>query len=300
MAENTGKIISSGLTTFMRNPNIIFPFVINSFVTIFLGFIMAIAGFAGIFGSSISKFENLTPEESASLALSLMGQYIPEMIILMATIMIIIFFIQAYFISGAIGMAIQATESGNTHISTMRQAGRKHFFNMFMAEILFALLSLAGIVFIVPGAMKVNISQIFTSENPEQFAPIAAGLLLWGVYLLIMSIVLAVFRYALVSEGLGPLESMTASISFFRRNKRDVFLMFLIIFLISFSIMIIDQILANIPVVKYIWGLLDLLISMFVIPPLTTIWWVRLYLVNTGRKPYLDELLAHPNELNGS
>ena len=62
-------------------------------------------------------------------------------------------------------MAIQATESGKSNLSAMRDAGKKNLVNMFFAELLFGLLSLVGIIFIVPGAMNIDISKMLTSEN---------------------------------------------------------------------------------------------------------------------------------------
>lgn len=298
MAENISKIINNGFGTFTKNPIICVPFIVNFFISAFIGLIMISIGLAEIFGSSLSSMENITPEESVSILRSLMGQHITEIIILTGMILFVIFFIQAYFISGAIGMAIQASESGKTSIFEMRSSGKKNLLNMFLADILFSLLCFAGIVFMVPGAMKVDISQILNPEYDGPFVLLAGGFILWMVYLLVLTIILAVFRYALVSEKLGPLESMSAAYSFFRKNTQDVVLLFLTIFMISVGFMIIDQVMGLIPFVKFIWAFISMFISLFVIPPLTTIWWVRLYLIGTGRKLYIDDLLAHPNDLH--
>lgn len=298
MVEDIGKIINNGFGTFMKNPIICVPFIMNFFISALVGLIMFSMGFADIFGSSLSNMENIPPEEAVSILLPLIGQHIMEIVILTGMILFVIFFIQAYFISGAIGMAIQATESGKTGLLEMRKSGKENFFNMFLADIFFSLLSFAGIVFIVPGAVKVDISQM---SNPEYAGPIillTAGFFLWMVYLLVLSLMLAIFRYALVSDKLGPLESMGAAYSFFRKNKLDVFLLFLVTFLISVGLIIIDQVMGLIPLVSFIWAFISMFISMFVIPSLTTIWWVRLYLIGTGRKLYIDELLAHPNDLH--
>lgn len=297
MAEDIGKIINRGFGIFTRNPIICVPFIVNFFISAFIGLIMISFGLAEIFGSSLSNMENITPEELVTILLPLMRQHAAEIIILLGMILFVIFIIQAYFISGAIGMAIQVIESGKTSFFEMRNSGKKNLWNMFLAELLFSLLLFAGIVFMVPGALEVDVSQVLNPEYDGPFGLLAIGFILWIVYLLVVTLILAVFRYALVSDGLGPLESMTVAYSFFRKNTQDVFLLFLIIFMISFGFMIIDQVISMIPFVKFIWAFISMFISMFVIPPLTTIWWVRLYLIGTGRKLYVDDLLAHPNEL---
>ncbi|CAG1006581.1 MAG: hypothetical protein OIN86_16595 [Candidatus Methanoperedens sp.] len=301
MVEDIGKIISNSFGTYTKNLNICIPFILNFFISILLVFLLAGFGFAGIFGSSLSNIENVkTPEEVISILLPSIMEHIIEIAILVMIIFLLVFFIQAYFTSGAIGMAIQATESGKSNISAMRDAGKKNLVNMFLAELLFGLLLLVGVVFIVPGAMKIDISQILTSENTDGVVLLFGGFLLWFVYLVILSILLAVFRYALVADNLGPLESMTTSLSFFKKNKIDVFLLFIFVLVVVLVFIIIDQIIGQIPVISTIWYYINFMISLLVISPLITIWWVRLYMTRTNKKLYFDDLLAHPDDLKGN
>lgn len=300
MVEDIGKIISNSFGTYTKNLNICIPFILNFFISILLVVLLASFGFAGIFGSSLSNIENVkTPEEVISILLPSIMQHIIEIAILVMIIFLVVFFIEAYFTSGAIGMAIQATESGKSNLSTMTGAGKKNLVNMFLAELLFGLLSLVGVVFIVPGAMNIDLSKFLSSENMDGVALLFGGFLLWVVYLVILSILLAVFRYALVADNLGPLESMTTSLSFFKKNKSDVFLLFVFVLVISFVVMIIDQIIGQIPIISIIWSFINLIISLIIIPPITTIWWVRLYMTRTNKKLYFDDLLAHPDDLKG-
>jgi isoprenylcysteine carboxyl methyltransferase (ICMT) family protein YpbQ len=159
------------------------------------------------------------------------------------------------------------------------------------------LISLAGIIFIVPGAMKIDISQIMDSKNPDSAALFFAGLLVWILYIIVLSIVLVIFRYALVAENLGPIESISAAFEFFKNNKRGVVQLFIFLIVVSFGFFIVDQIMGSLPIVNILWSFISFFISLIVIAPLTTIWWVRLYMVRTGKKVYFDELLAHPNDL---
>lgn len=298
MVEDIGKIISNGFGTYTKNLNISIPFILNFFISIVMAALVAGFGFMYIFAPSLSSIEKAgSPEAVASILLPLFSQHIIEIIILVVIILFLVFSIQAYFISGAIGMAIQATGSGKSNLLAMREAGKKNFINMFLAEILFSLISLAGIVFIVPGAMRIDISQILTSENTGAVALLMGGFFMWVIYLMILSILLGVFRYALVADNLGPIESMTASLDFFKKNKFDVILLFVIVIILGVAFFIVDQVMGLIPLINIIWSFISLLISVIVIPPLTTIWWVRLYMVRTDKKIYFDELLAHPNDL---
>ena len=221
MVEDISKIISNGFGTYTKNLNICVPFVLDFILSFSLAMIMIVLAFAFIMGSSISDLENAkTPEAIAALFYPLISQHIMEIALLAIIILLVVFFIQAYFLSGAIGMAIQANESGRSSLQMMKDAGKKNFVNMFFAQLLFGLLSLAGIVFIVPGAMRTDFSQILTSENTGNVALLFGGFFLWIIYLVILGLLLAVFSYALVADNLGPLESMGKSVSFFNFETR--------------------------------------------------------------------------------
>ncbi len=298
MVEEIRNIIGNGFETFKKNLNICVPFVLNSFIAGVLAALVFVFGILYIFGPSLSGLGDMKdPATIASIILPLIKQHIIDIIILIMVILISILIIQSYFIAGAVGMAIQATESGESKLSTMLEAGKKNLLNMFLAEILFGLLSLAGIVFIVPGAMKLDFSRISASENMGGFVMLMGGFLVWVIYLVILGLIFSVFRYALVADGLGPIESLTASFHFFQKNRIDVFLLFIIIVAIFAVYFIVDGIMRLNPITNILWSIIGTAISVIVLPPLITIWWVRLFMVRTNRKIYVDELLAHPNDL---
>ncbi len=298
MVEDTGKIISKGFETYTENLNLSIPFVINVVITGVLSVIMFIGGFFYIFGSSLSSVKNATtPEQFISIILPLVRQHLFEILMLIIIYFLIVSFFESFFLAGAIGMAKQATETGKTELSTMIEVGKKNVVNLFLAEILVGLLSIAGIVFIVPGAMKTNISQILSFENTGAILLLIGGFLLWVIYLVILSLVLAVFTYALVIDSLGPIDGILSGFRFFRKHKLDVFMLWLIIGVIVIVLFIVGQVMGAIPVMNFVWPFINMFISIVVIPPLTTLWWVRLYMTRTGKKIYFNELLAHPNEL---
>ena len=298
MAEEIGKLMRNGYETYTKNLNLSIPLVLNFFITIILAVILAAFGFLYILGSSLSSLENVSsPEQLASIILPLINQHVFEIVAIFLIIVVVISFIQSYFTAGAIGMAKQATETGKSELSTMALAGNKNVINLFLAEILVGLLSLAGIVFMVPGAMKVDITELFSPKNTEAGMLLLAGFLIWVLYLMIINLLLIVYRYALVIESLGPIEAITAGFRFFNQHKSDVFILWLVIGAIIIAFAIIGEVMGLIPIINIIWAIVNMIVSIFVIPPLTTVWWVRLYMTRTDKQIYFNDLLAHPNDL---
>jgi len=296
--EEISKILSNGFETYTKNLNLSIPFVINIILTGMLFVIMLIFGLLYVFGSSLDSLNRVErPEELVLIFLPLITKHITEIVLMIAVFVILVMFIQAFFTAGAIGMAKLATETGKSDLYEMITAGKKNLINLFLAELLVGLISLAGIVFLIPGAMRVNFSQLMSSENAAGGALLIGGIFLWIVYLIIISIVLAVFRFALVIDNLGPIESITTGFGFFKKHKMDVFLIFIVVITLAIIFMILDQVLGYIPIIKLIWPLISIFISLIIIPPVTTLWWVRLYMAGTDKKLYFNDLLAHPFEL---
>ena len=173
------------------------------------------------------------------------------------------------------------------------ETGKKNALNLFLAEILFLLIVFAGIVFMVPGAKNMDFSQ---TSNGANFLLII-GFLLWIIYLLILSVVLSAFSYVLVIESLGPVEGILAGFNFFKKNASGVFLIILATIGVSFVFGIIDAIMSLNSILNTIWFFVSLLISVCILSPVMTLWWVRLYMTRTGKHVYFNDLLAHPNDL---
>jgi len=297
MVEDIGKIISNGFETYTKNLNLSIPFILNVFITGLLAVIFVIV-FILFLAPSLSSLENTaSPEAFASIIISIITKHLFEIVILVLVAVLIIMFARAFFLAGAIGMAKQATETGKTDLSTMIEAGKKNGFNLFLAEILVGLLFLAGIVFMVPGAMKVNISQLLSPENTGAAFLLLGGFLLWMIYLFILSLVLAVFSYAVVVDNLNPVDGITTGFSFFNKHRLDVFLLWIIIGAIGFIIGLIGQLIAIVPILAIVWFFVDLFIGVVIFLPVITLWWVRLYMTRTDKPVYFNDLLAHPSDL---
>jgi hypothetical protein len=292
MAEELSKIISNGIDTYKKNTNLCIPFILNIFMIALTAIIIIIFSLVYLFGS-VSVEEYNTPEALSLAIISSLSHHVYEIAAIVLVGFLVIMYIASFFTSGAIGMARQAIETGRTTFSTMMESGKKNVLNLFLAEILFLLLVFAGIVFMVPGVMKMDISNLSTGEN----FLLLIGFVLWIVYLLILSVALSAFNYVLVVESLGPVEGIIAGFNFFKRNTSDVFLIILATIGVSFVFAIIDAIMSLNPILNTIWFFVSLLISVCILSPVMTLWWVRLYMTRTGKQVYFNDLLAHPNDL---
>lgn len=302
MVEDTGKIISNGIETYTNNLNLCIPIVMNAFVTGLLAVFVLGFGFLYIFGSSLSSslssLENAaSPQEAVLTILPLVTQHLPEIVVLFLIYFAVASFFQSFFVAGAIGMTQKATETGKSDLSTMIEAGKKNVVALYLAEILVGLLSLAGIVFIVPGAMNTDITQILSPEKADAILLLIGGFILWIIYVVILNLVLAVFTYAIVIDNLGPIDGILTGFRFFNNHKSDVFMLWVVIGVIVIVFSIFGELIGQIPVISFIWSFINMFVSIFVIPPLTILWWVRLYMDRTNKKLYFNELLAHPNDL---
>ncbi|MCL7411628.1 MAG: hypothetical protein M8350_07475 [Methanosarcinaceae archaeon] len=302
MSQDIGTIINKGFGTWMRNLNISLPFILNFGISGLLALII-FAVFVVIFvmpelSSMGLDPANILPEQMLSILSSVVGDHIMLIIAVFIIFMILIMFIQSYFIAGAIGMSKIATETGDTYLNDMLSYGNRNVVNLFLINILLVLIMLAGIVFIVPGILSMENFNMFLS-NPEETAAssvlFAFGFLTWMLYILVASIVLSIVKYVLVVDDLDPITALETGFRFFMDNKLDIFLMWLILISISVFVGIIGQGISSVPIISTIWAFADIVISIAVIPPLTAIWWTRLYLSRTGKNMYdVNDLLDHP------
>ena len=68
-----------------------------------------------------------------------------------------------------------------------------------------------------------------------------AGFLVFILYAFVLSIALAIAPYALVLEGLGPVQAIRAGIDFFRYNKFDVLILWLVVAALSVALQMIGS-----------------------------------------------------------
>jgi len=120
-------------------------------------------------------------------------------------------------------------------------------------------------------------------DNLEGLGMILAGFLLFILYALMLSIILALAPYALVLEGTGPLQAIRAGIDFFRYSKFDVLIMWLVVVALSLVLQMIGSFISTGNEMAYqLLSLVTSLVSLLVLAPLANLWWTRLYMVRKG------------------
>lgn len=279
--EDVSDLIGKGFRTWKRNLNLCIPFVLNFLFSILVMLplvvvFLEILGFSGDL-ESLESLESITSEE----LLSRIEDSIFVLAAALVATVIVMALISAFFTAGAIGMAKEALEKGESTTGAMWSSGRKHFLNMFIASILMGIIVIVGAVFLLPGVIYL----VPTFEpSTMTISLLVAGILLLIIYALAVSLLLATVPYALVVDSIGAVKSIRTSISFFMYNKFDVFVLWLIIMAISLGLQMIGSSVSAGDTVKFqplsaLMGLVNLL----VLEPLFTLWWTRLYMSRTGR-----------------
>ena len=177
-------------------------------------------------------------------------------------------------------MARQALDEGKSDTGAMWSAGKTHFFNMFLATLLMGLLTLAGLIFLLPALAQGATS---LQADSQAIGLLAVGLLLFILYALVLSVVLVSVPYALVVQDLGPMQAVLASANFFRYNKFDVVILWLVVAALSLGLQMISGAFstgeqASGAPLSALSGLVNLL----VLAPLSNLWWTRLYMNRKG------------------
>ena len=290
VVEDIGSIISNGFDTWQKNLNIRLPFVFDLVISSALILIILGGAILATIPSFIPYFTN-PPEISPYLISQLLPQILRSLSIIITAVIltiILVSLISSFFTAGAIGMAKEAIKSGRTNLSDMKDYGRKKFIDIFFANLIIGLIAFAGVVFIIPGVLSFWDVIIFGRNlPPAEVLPLVAlfglGFLAMGIYIMIISIIFAPSRYAIVIDDLGAVEGVKKGFRFFMDNKVDVFLIWLIVFAIS----AVSGFVNSIP---YIGWIIGMAISVLIVYPLAAIWWSSLYL-DIPRNIGLDDLV---------
>ena len=288
--ERIGEVLRNGAYTWKQNPVLCAPFVLDTFVR-FLFFIIVLAGLAVVIGtdrfmsigseiSEIMQALQNTGESSIEAAeamvevYQLVAPFTGVFIVALIILGIGSALIRTFFEVGAVGMAKNATMTGATRMNDLFWYGRRSTVSLFLANIVIMLIILAGIVFLVPGILLLDVS----GSGGMAMAAFAIGIILWIGYMIILSIGLAPVTYALVIDNTGPIEGIERGWRFFSDHKLDVFLMWVVMFAIFMSLGMIGQVFYMNPVTTVIWQFVSTLINICILLPLITVWWTRLYL----------------------
>jgi len=281
MVEELGSILSNGFNTWKKNLTLCLPFVFSLILTGIVACVIIGGAILVVLGPLLPSLMPLI--ESGEIPPEFMHQLLLQLlqdldIIIAAVIITIILaiLINAFFTAGAIGMAKEATEKGRTSLSDMTGYGRRKSISLLFANLIVGLITLAGVVFLIPGLIHalpaLRSRTPLDATNLAAFALLGLGFLVMLVYMLIVNIILALSPYAVVIDDLGAVKGVKRGYKNFMIHKLDVFLLWLILIVIA---VVANIILGNIP---YLGPWASLVVSIIVIQPLSVIWWSRLYL----------------------
>jgi len=309
-----GKVLREGFDIWKRNLNICLPFVFSTLLSFI--FVIFIFG-AALLVATPSLFPLLeklpqeaqfpqahtptppTPPIPPEVASQIISEFARNWgILLVACIIsaIILLFINAYFVAGAIGMAKEAHLKGETSLSDMIYYGSKKFLSLLGADIIVGLIALLGLIFLIPSIVFIlpYLPYITPSTDavPRElmltfFALLLIGIVLFAIYALIISIIFALTRYAVVIEDLRAVDGVKTAFKRFLEHKLDVFLMWLIVTIIGVGISFAADLFGNL--INLLSGvpvgsLIGIIVSLIVVQPLTVVWWSGFYLRLTPPK----------------
>ena len=286
--EDIGEMIGKGFGVWRSNLNLCIPFLLSIFISmlIFVPFLMAffmtflpVESMNAATLQNVEDMQKLLAQMQESLE-SLEMDRILQIAALFLALVVLLSLVNAFFTAGAIGMARQAQEKGKSDTGAMWSAGKRHFFDMFPATLLMGILTLAGLIFLLPALAQGSRS---LQADPQAMGMLAVGLLLLILYALALSVLLVTMPYALVIEGLGPVQAILAAIKFFRYNKFDVVVLWLVVAALSMGFQMIGGAFstgggAGGEPLSAITGIVNLL----VLAPLSNLWWTRLYMNRKG------------------
>jgi len=287
--ESINELLGKGFSLWRDNLNLCLPHLLGFFFSLMALF----AGIMAVIFSGLLPLEGLNEtalqemqyvedmeemqvfwDQMEEHLASLQSSDILQMASAILAVFVLIALVDAFFAAGAIGMARQALEKGRSSTSAMWSAGRRHFLGMFLAELLMTFIILMGILLLLP----------LLGSGLEKLGLLAVALALIAIfYALALTIILSTMPYALVLEDLSPLRALRASIDFFRYNKFDVGVLWLVVLALSLGLqMVSGAISSGQPGQGQPLSAITGMISLLVLAPLSNLWWTRLYMSRKG------------------
>ncbi|OYT26528.1 MAG: hypothetical protein B6U97_03625 [Candidatus Altiarchaeales archaeon ex4484_96] len=287
--EKLENIINKGVNDWGKNYVLSMPFILDRLFWYMLQFILGVALGIIIFFMLPSDIIDEPDLFSAFLAsgdiLSIAG-----IISALAFVFLVVrMLVGGFLISGATGMSLDVLEKKQTGLSQMIRYGLRYYHKLFAANLLVLLTLLCGEIIIVGAffGLPYEIGWL-ARENPMfvlGLIAIMAGLCFSVIYALLVDISFKNVQFALVYSKKGVLDSLKTSINFFKINKLDVFLIWLIVLIIglfAYSVNFIISVFFGLipivgPLIAQLLILVVYLILSFVLDPVSTLWYGRLY-----------------------
>lgn len=284
--ESINELLGRGFSLWRDNLNLCFPHLLGFFFSM----VALMAGLLAILFSGLIPLEGLNEtilqdmqntqdmqmlsDQIESYFAGLQGSDLLQIFLAALVVLVLVSLVDAFFAAGAIGMARQALEKGRSHTSAMWSAGRKHFLGMFLAQMLMTFIILMGMVLLLP---------LLASELKSPSFLAVALVLIAIFYALGLTVILATMPYALVLEDLRPVRALHASIDFFRYNKFDVAVLWLVVAALSMGLQMVGGSLSSgDPGQGQSISAITGMISLLVVAPLSNLWWTRLYMSRKG------------------
>jgi hypothetical protein len=284
--ESINELLGRGFSLWRDNLNLCIPHLLGFFFSMMALF----AGLMAVIFSGMLPLESLNETalndvqdmQDMQMLSDQMEEYLAGMQssdlmqigLAILAIFVLVALVDAFFAAGAIGMARQALEKGRSDTSAMWSAGKRHFLGMFLAELLMTLIILMGMALLLP-LLAADL------ESPGLLAVALVVIALF--YALALTIILSTLPYALVLEGLSPVRALFASLDFFRYNKFDVAVLWLVVVALSLALQMVGGAFSTGDAgqgrpLSAITGM----ISLLVLAPLSNLWWTGLYMSRKG------------------
>ena len=287
--ESINELIGRGFSLWRDNLNLCIPHLLGFFfslMALFAGLMAVIFSgllpLEGLNETALQELQYVEDMEEMQMLWGQMGEHLAGLqsseILQMASAILAIFvliaLVEAFFAAGAIGMSRQALEKGRSSTSAIWQAGRRHFLSLFLAELLMTLIILMGMLLLLP----------LLAAGLEGLGLLAVALALIAIfYALALTIILSTMPYALVLEDLPPLRALRASIDFFRYNKFDVAVLWLVVVALSLGLQMVGGAISDgQPGQGQPLSAITGMITLLVLAPLSNLWWTRLYMSRKG------------------
>lgn len=281
-------ILEDGFGIWRNNLKLAVPFLLNALAQILLMIIVGGIGVVvlifmglgvGALGPSkvLSFFSNLS-----FTVLAVIGLILAVLSLLFLAIQ---WFINAFFVSGAIGMSKNAVNGKDTEISTMIDVGKDQSVSLFIALVITKIILVLPIVvlLLVFGGLKLTGSL----SGTVALLIVVPLFLLALAYWIILGIAFAPVPYAVVLSDFAPIEGVKKGVSFALDHKLYVFLLWILLIIIQLTFMGVQM------MVRFGTGLISdvlgavvgtgcqlifALITVLIVSPLFTVFWTYLYM----------------------
>jgi len=284
--ESINELLGRGFSLWRDNLNLCIPHLLGfifSMMALFAGLMAFILSgmlpLESLNETALNDVQNMQDMQKLSDQMdeylaSMQSSDLMQISLAILAIFVLVALVDAFFAAGAIGMARQALEKGRSDTSAMWSAGKRHFLGMFLAELLMTLIILMGIALLLP----------LLAADLESPGLLAVSLVVIALfYALALAIILSTLPYALVLEGLSPVRALFASLDFFRYNKFDVAVLWLVVVALSLALQMVGGAFSTGDAgqgrpLSAITGM----ISLLVLAPLSNLWWTGLYMSRKG------------------